>query len=67
MRKMLVVNLGIVGAAYFISFLMAKVGYTVLTGATIPIISATPISIVIQSILVYNWVREHNQKLSINV
>src|SRR5438445_183595 len=64
MRKMLVINVGVICLAYLTSFIMAKIGYTVLTGATIPIISATPVSIIVQSILVHNWVKEHNQRIS---
>lgn len=57
-RKAFVINLLIVGIGYGLFFL---------THNPIPRICVIPVSTVVQCILVYNWVKEHNKNLSQNI
>lgn len=60
-RLMLAINLGVLGASYLMVFLLSLNGYHTQNGPTVLTASITT---VIQCILVYNWVKQHNQKIS---
>lgn len=58
---MLAINLAILGLVYLGVFLLSLNGYHTQNGPTILNLSLTTI---IQCILVYNWSKEHNKKIS---
>lgn len=58
---MLLINLGVLGLSYLGVYLLSLNGYHTQYGPTVTNIAVTT---VIQCILVYNWVKQHNQKIS---
>ena len=63
LRKITIINGIIFGLAYLTSFMMFKTGFSS-NASSLPIISMTPVTIIVNCILVYNWVKDHNKKLN---